>query len=239
MIKIFEDGVLEVRQVVELISYNAKHLNVLRIEDDETFLIGDASGAEFMAKIRERAGKSITAEIIEISGRDNRPLSDLTLYVSIPKNSKFDDIVYRCSQLGVSRFVPMLSSRTIKRIRPEKEIRFIKKLKKKARHGAELSMRDTIAGVENVISFDSALEDFKTNSYDKGYIFWEELAGKPTLIKSSDTKTAVFIGPEGGFEKEEIESAKESGLNVGSLGPLVLDVETASIAAATLLLLHS
>jgi 16S rRNA (uracil1498-N3)-methyltransferase len=49
-------------------------------------------------------------------------------------------------------------------------------------------------------------------------------------------RLALLIGPEGGFEEQEIELARHSGLRVVSLGPRILRAETAALAAATVVL---
>jgi 16S rRNA (uracil1498-N3)-methyltransferase len=72
--------------------------------------------------------------------------------------------------------------------------------------------------------------------YNLKLAFWEKATQKLNRLKKMPVhkKILILIGPEGGFSKNEIESAKEKGFLSYSLGPRILRAETASISACTL-----
>ncbi len=267
MIKIFIAQPLSVGKLFKIDGANHHHLVVIRIRKGDTILVGDNNFNEFIAEVIKVEKRSYELKVEKKYSSLKTPARDVHMYISIPKKRKFEDIIYKCTQLGVNRFVPVLSARTEKRIQRGKDfikrgrtLRSVKKndkglsfflpmrertqtgsganrWKKKVRYGSELSARQSIPKIDFVMSFNEALKDFSFGKFNSGIFFWEE-AGIENYVKNEDIskKIALFIGPEGGFESNEAAQAKESGLRIRSLGKLVMDVETASISAAALML---
>lgn len=237
MKKIFIDTFLSINQEFELDGEDHHHLKVIRLNVGDNFRIGDKNFNEYIAEIIGVTHKHYKIKII--SKTDDFIISrrKLFLYISLPKKKKFDEIIFKASQLGVEEIIPIETSRTVKHINIEKSDKLYSRWNKKAKSGSELSGRKAIPSISKLLSFFEALEDFRLKNISNGIIFWEDESD--TFLSKEDLQDtiAIFIGPEGGFSTEEISMAKDSGLKVRSLGKLVMDVETAAIAASALLLL--
>jgi len=234
MTKIFVERALANGDEIELGDFNLKHLRVIKTVPGDTILIGDINSKEFKASVTEISSRKCRIKIEQENSNIPSPERHITMYICLPKKNKLEDIVYKCSQIGVSRFVPVVSSRTEKKIKDPEKL-YIRMLKK-ARSGAELSKRERIPEIGRLLSFRQSIDDYRSGSYESGIIFWEEEKENYISLDELTSGIAVFIGPEGGFSRHEIDIAKEAGLNVKSLGRLVMDVETASAAASAVLL---
>lgn len=236
MTKIFVDEPLAIEKVLEINGDNHHHLQVVKTLAGDEILIGDEKFNEFKAEVINVTKKNYVVKIKTRTYKVLRPIRDVTLYVSLPKRKKFEDIIFKCTQAGVSEFVPFISSRTIKKIKDKK---VIERWKKKARYGAELCGRKCIPSVNEIISYEEAIYDFSERKFNSGILLWEEKENKYISKNDMGIKMAVFIGPEGGFNNREVRLAIDNGIKIRSLGKLVMDVETACIAGVSLLLCQS
>ncbi len=233
MIKIFTDEFIFKGKRLKLDSYNLHHLKVAGAHPGTKILVGGAEEKEFVASLE----KDFTLLMIQERASLARPSFELTLFAALLKKQKYEEIIFSCTQLGVSEFIPVITGRTIKNIKSNALLKTYRRWEKKARHGAELSKREKIPKIRKVIPYEAALEIYKSDSYKKGILLYEQ-ADQTEIINSSAfrDKTALFVGPEGGFKLEEVDEAKKAGLNIKTLGPLILDSMTACIAGVSALL---
>ncbi len=237
MSKIFINELLAQGKIFEIKGDNHHHLDVIRVRVGDEILVGDKDFNEFKTEIIDFTKKGYRAKVKEPSSNAIIPQRNVTLYISLPKGKKIEDIIYRCSQIGISRIVPVISERTIKRPAAKNCKKVIERWEKKARYGAELSCRKTVPEINNVLIFSEALDHYKQNNFRSGLLLWEEEGGINYITRNDlSEKMAVFIGPEGGFCMKEVEEAKDNGLMIRSLGRLVMEVEPAAIAASALVL---
>ncbi|MFW6172144.1 MAG: RsmE family RNA methyltransferase [Elusimicrobiota bacterium] len=236
MNKIFVEKHLEIGENIKIKESNLHHLKVINISPGDTILIGDKNGNEYEAGIIEVEKNSCLAKVKKSIKTPRKPVRKVSLFVSIPKKKKMEDIIFRCSQLGINEFYPFISSRTIKKLKTRNFKKTMRRWKLKSKYGAELSKRDKIPDVNEIKDFNQVLKIFRNKNYDKGIIMWEEEKSKYISDKDKKENIALFIGPEGGFSKKEIKKAKQYGAVVRSLGPLVVDVETACISSSAILL---
>ncbi|GEM_PF-3234315 len=237
MKKIFLRDSLYKGKVCKIDSDNSHHLKVLKVKKGDMITVGDADAKEFTARVVFIKDNEHKIEITKENPTPPKPSKDLTLFVSVPKRNKFEEVVFRCTQVGVSRFVPIVTERTEK-IPIRSKSKFFRRSMKKASHAAEISGRAEIPVVSDIMSFDEALKHYSESSYETGIIFWENEKNKKCL-KHEEVKSpaALFIGPEGGLNPDEVEKADRAGLKRRTLGSLVMDVETACIAASSVALL--
>ncbi|MGC8976454.1 MAG: RsmE family RNA methyltransferase [Candidatus Ratteibacteria bacterium] len=215
--------------------------NVLRFKVGDKFIGFDGSGKEYEIEIVEIEKEKIKCEIVEEKKIYNpETLFNLHLFQCLPKGDKFDFIVSQTTQLGVKRIVPVISKRTIVKIPQEKIENRIKRWLKIAEESSKVSGRTFIPEIERPVKFERCIKEEK----DFGIIFWEgerENTIKHVIekIKKNDIKNKkinVFVGPEGGFDEDEIEIAKKYGYISVSLGKRILRVETASIISIAILI---
>ncbi len=208
---------------------------VLRKQPEDVLALLDGQGMEYSAKIVRMERSEITTEIIGQGRREIRyPL--VTLGQGLPKSDKMDWIVQKATELGVSIIAPLITERTVVKVR-DSESR-IARWQKICREAAMQSNRPDIPKVEGIMTF---VDFLRTLAPGPGTLFlfpWEEgtMPIKNALRGASGMKhIIVLIGPEGGFSSAEAETAKDKGFHLVSLGPNILRTETAAIAALSMI----
>lgn len=210
--------------------------NVLRLKANSHIVVLDNTGYEFEVEIDNPGNEMISGNVLSSRKVEREPDFKVSLFISLTQREKFELVLQKCTEIGISEFHPFVSSRSLvdgKRFL-EKKDRWITIL----REAAEQSSRGKIPMLHDPLMFTTALE---TASAQHGQVLfaWEEAdlsvaIGKLGLIKGRSI--ALFIGPEGGFSEDEAAMAKEHGAQVISLGKPILRMETAAIAAAFYLL---
>lgn len=213
--------------------------NVLRYSEGEGIIIAVKSNNPKVydakiKKISENIECSIIGEIKETSESN----IDISVYQGIPKLDKMEYIIQKCTELGVKEITPLELNRCIVKIEgkdiSKKQIRW----QKIAEAAAKQSQRDIIPKIGAKIK----LNDFCKiiNNFDLILVAYEkenELSLKEVLkISKNAIKIAILIGPEGGFEQNEIELLKNNGANIVSLGNRILRTETAPIVLSSILM---
>ncbi|HHW01540.1 MAG TPA: 16S rRNA (uracil(1498)-N(3))-methyltransferase [Thermoanaerobacterales bacterium] len=227
---------LKANDTVVISGNDAHHIiKVLRHKPGDLLKLSDGNSTEATAVIKEIDIKNlqIKTEIIEKNIREKiKPV--ITLFQGLPKGDKFDFILQKNTELGVAKFVPIITERTVVDLSQKKLSNRMQRWKKIVEEASKQCMRLDVPQVAEVEGFDESLKDIC--GYNIAIIPWEE--EKSCYLKSILTglqrhdalKIAVFIGPEGGFTSAEIEKAKKSGAVPVSLGSRILRTETASVA---------
>ena len=205
---------------------------VIRLQKREKINVFDDKNEKYLAKILDVKKKEIRIQILEkIAKKILMP--EIILIQGIPKSPKFETIIQKAVELGVSEVYPFISSRTIPKITDKNKK--LSRWEKIIIEAIRQSGGDVIPKIYPALNFVSALELFKKHEKDSLKIIFYENEQKNTLKKllqeKKYKKIYLAIGPEGGFSQEEILLAKENGFHVASLGENILRVETASIAA--------
>ena len=215
---------------------DVRHIaTVLRMKAGNELLLCDGKGTEYSVEIAKVDKSEITTGVKARSKREVRyPL--VTLGQGLPKSDKMDWIVQKATELGVATIVPLVTERTIVKIRDEEKR--VSRWKKICREAAMQSNRADIPAVGRIVSFGDFL---KTQNSELPTLFllpWEEgtVPIKGILRANPGMKNIiVLIGPEGGFSAQEAEMAHGKGFHLVSLGPNILRTETAAIAALSMI----
>ena len=210
---------------------NAKHAKVLRLRAGEEVTVVTPKGEQCSCEVVE--GDAL--RVLRRKPCENEPNVYVTLYQALPKGDKMDYIVQKCVELGVSRIVPMLTSRCVSRP-DEKSLRKKReRWQKIALQAAMQSRRGVIPEVADCVSFRQAVELSKEN--DKTVFFYELGGESVKKILTDDPKTiGIFIGSEGGFDPSEVELAVQNGAKTATLGKRILRAETAPLAAMSIIM---
>ncbi len=210
------------------------HLShVMRRKEGDTIRVVDGVGHAFEARIvdidRRTARCAITARL----GRLNEPLQAVTIAAAVLKSgAAYDFLIEKCTELGVSAFVPLLTERTI----PGKAKR--NRWQKLALAAMKQCGRSVLPSVAEL----TPLEDFFQEQFPStACLIPHETVRSPEiaeLMPLTAPRVAICIGPEGGFSDAEVTLAASAGWTPVSLGPRRLRAETAAVVAATLVLLH-
>lgn len=197
---------------------------VLKMHHGETVLLSDGKGREAEYEILEMKKKSVRLrQIGQVADVATEPGRFVALYAAILKRENFELVVQKATECGVSRIVPVISQRTIK-----KDVK-LERLREIAKEAAELSGRGVVPEISEPMKLEQALQ----TAQGKKYFFDADGEGLDSRLREKDA-LALFIGPEGGWSDEESEYAKRAGCEIASLGPRVLRGETAAIVATFL-----
>ncbi|RPJ00584.1 MAG: 16S rRNA (uracil(1498)-N(3))-methyltransferase, partial [Chloroflexi bacterium] len=148
-----------------------------------------------------------------------------------------EGVLQKGTEIGVSRFVPVISQRTVISDRERVTANKLPRWERIITEAAEQSRRGRVPVLDDPISFAQAVADAAQS--DRALIPWEQEISRSfrsNLSGSGAAAVALIIGPEGGFSDEEIELAGQYGVIPVTLGPRILRAETAAIAAAMLVL---
>lgn len=207
-----------------------RHLrDVLRLKETDEIRIFDGKGKEFLCRI-ERIEKAQTSLKILKETEPTAPESDLdlTLAVALLKGEKFDLVVQKAVELGVTNIIPLNTRRADVKLK-ETEKR-LERWRKIALEAAKQSGRAKLMRIEKPIDFESFIKAAKGT-----LILFAESGGESfSTIEKSEKITAV-VGAEGGWEDLEIDSAKAVGFQIVTLKGRILRAETAAISIAAIL----
>lgn len=213
-------------------------VKVLRLKRNDKIEISDGIENEYIAGILEAASDMVVCEICEKLSEDREPKVEITLVQGLPKQGKMELIVQKAVELGVGTLIPCIFRRSINSD-SEKANKKTDRWQKIAKEAAQQSKRKIIPKVENCEDMKSLIG--KLDEFDLVLLAYED--ERKASIKSelrenriSPQKVAVIIGPEGGFEIEEVEMLKKAGAISVSLGKAILRTETAGIAAISMLI---
>lgn len=207
-----------------------RHLrDVLRLRIAENVQVFDGAGNEFLCEIEEISKKETALKVLEkIAPPASESNLDLTLAVALLKGEKFDLVIQKAVELGVKKFVPLVTKRCDVKIKDaEKKIERRRKI---ALEACKQSGRAALMEIEKPIDFE---EFIKTSDGEK--ILFSEKNGESFSAIKSAKKITAFIGSEGGWEDAEIEFAKSNGVQIVTFGGRILRAETAVIAISAIL----
>jgi 16S rRNA (uracil1498-N3)-methyltransferase len=207
---------------------------VLKLRAGEEVVLCDGSGNEALAVLTRVERGSAEANIRSRRESTGEPTLRVTLCCAVLKRENFEFVAQKATEIGVTEIIPITTARTVKLGVRMDRVRAI------VREAAEQSGRGRLPTVHEPVSLSAAfaalgLADVKLFFDGSG-----ELYSSGQMIRSSSSererveKVALFIGPEGGWEPNELALAREHGCRIVSLGALTLRGETAAIIATYL-----
>lgn len=223
---------------VDIYGDDVKHIyKVLRLKEGEKININNSQGKEYIGEITYIDKMKVQVHLLEELQIQNESLVDIVLFQGLPKSAKMDLIVQKATELGVSEITPIITERVV--IKNELgEFNKTERWKRIALEASKQSKRGLIPSIKVPIEFHELLKLIKNVDLvvvpyenEKGY-------GIKQMIKEIDKTVksiAIVIGPEGGFEKKEIELLSENGAKIITLGPRILRTETAGFVCVSLL----
>jgi len=203
---------------------------VLRLKPVDHIIVLDNSDWEFETEIESIKRDMVQGKIIKKERGKGEPGISLTLYQALLKTDKFEFVLQKSVELGVTSIIPFVSERCV--VRKPSESR-ITRWQAIIREAAEQSQRSRLPVLHPVITFREACE--QTNK--PALILWEQEKSQSlsATMKSNLFNKAqaisISIGPEGGFVPTEIELARKHGIVTVGLGNRILRAETAGIVA--------
>ncbi|MDM8529408.1 16S rRNA (uracil(1498)-N(3))-methyltransferase [Anaerolineales bacterium HSG24] len=210
---------------------------VLRMKVGQQITVLDGSGRAWLVELAQINQHTVYGRILNVVMLHSEPTVTVTLYQGTLKGQKFEWVLQKGTELGVSRFVPLICERSV--------VTDMTKLTKKVtrwesiiQEAAEQSKRAKLPLLSPPQQFPEALAAIDSTSL--ALMAWEESRDvrlKELLGTSKANQISVFIGPEGGFSQVEAKQATQHGVSLVTLGPRILRAETAGIATCAVIFL--
>ncbi len=215
---------------------DAHHLrDVLKIQPGDLVVVFDGQGREFRARVVSVSRGQVHVAMLDRLETDTDAVLDLTIGQGYLKDKKMDAVVRQLTELGVVRWVPFLSRRSIPSPGPQRLQGRYRRWQKISMESLKQCRRSRAMDISPVVRFEEALG--MGAQCDLKVIFWEGAKAAAVMHRRrSPNPSSLFmmIGPEGGFDETEIHLARQKGFEVAGMGPRILKAETAVLAAATL-----
>ena len=231
-----QDGVLT------LTGENAHHAGrVLRLRVGEGVTLCDGAGMDFDCTVEAVEKEAVTCRVVSCHAADTEPKQSITLFMALPKGDKMEFIVQKAVELGVCEVIPVAMKRSVVKLDQKKAQKKCARWQEIARSAAKQAGRGYIPKVHEVLSYREALA--YSEQLDRVLLPYELAEGMKETKKVITSilpgqSVGIYIGPEGGFEKEEVDRALEQGAEVITLGKRILRTETAGLAALAVLMFH-
>lgn len=214
--------------------------NVLRMRVGETFLVS-CGGISSLCRLAHVDGDSVVAEIVEEDYRNTELPVRFYLFQGLPKGDKMELIIEKTVELGVAGIIPVEMRRCVMKLDDKKKKSRRERWQAIAESAAKQSKRNVIPEVFDVMSYKLAMK--KASEMDLFLVPYENERGMAATREAMariqpGMSVGILVGPEGGFEENEVELARETGAAVISLGKRILRAETAAVTAVGLGMLH-
>lgn len=225
---------------IHILGSDVNHIsNVLRMKQGEELWISDGGKKEYRCTIEEFSPDEVLLHIIYAQEPDYELQSRIYLFQGLPKADKMELIIQKAVELGAYEVIPVETKRCVVKLDGKKAAKKVERWKQIAESAAKQSKRMLIPNVHEVLTFKDALK--YAESMDVRLIPYELAKGmqetKEILADIQPGQSiGIFIGPEGGFEEKEVETAISEGAKPITLGKRILRTETAGLAILSVLM---
>jgi 16S rRNA (uracil1498-N3)-methyltransferase len=194
-------------------------------------VVFNGEGGEFAGTISEAGKKRMQVTLDSFDDTERESSFAIELAVGLSRGERWDFVLQKATELGVTRIVPLATERTEVKLKGER-------LEKKWQHWRQITVsaceqcqRNRIPELASVTPLADYLNEAKAEQ--KLVLHHRDSQGLPAAHNPSSA--ALLVGPEGGLSDSEIHAAQEAGFNPLTLGPRVMRTETAPIAAISVL----
>ena len=234
------ENTFEEEGYINIVGGDVNHIkNVLRLKTGDEVLVSTGDNLDFSCLIDSLSDDIVRVTIKERREKTNELPIEVYLFQGLPKQDKMELIIQKCVELGITGFYPVSMKRCIVKLDKKKADNKIKRWNEISLSAAKQSKRSIIPRVENVLTFSDALKE--AGKLDKLILPYECAKGMAhtkdvvNSIKPGD-KVGIFIGPEGGFVRDELERGLEAGCEIVTLGRRILRTETAGLMLMSVLM---
>lgn len=213
--------------------------NVLRMKPGEQVGIRDGISRNYICELETIGAEEIRARIMSADEDSSELPARLYLFQGLPKGDKMEFIIQKAVELGAYQIIPVSTRRAVVKLDKKKEESKVKRWNAIAESAAKQSGRMVIPEVTGVMTLKEAFA--YAGEFDKNLIPYELAEGiaETKEILSGigpGMQVGIFIGPEGGFDVEEVEQAAAAGVRPITLGRRILRTETAGMTALSILM---
>ncbi|MBN1212878.1 MAG: 16S rRNA (uracil(1498)-N(3))-methyltransferase [candidate division Zixibacteria bacterium] len=213
-------------------------LKVLRLKKGDRVLVVDGLGQAYRGEIRTAGTSAVKVQVHSTIRNFGEPAVRLTLAAGMSAGTKFDAIVEKGTELGVKRFVPVVSEKSkIKLEEPRRVKNRLARLERVALAAVKQCRRSYRPDISTPVTFVEYLKEYDPEALN--LIFTPDKNARPLekIPFDGDRKRVnLLVGPEAGFSPDETAAAVQTGFLPVSLGERILRTETAGPAVCTLVM---
>ncbi len=237
MQKLFIENEL-INEKIILNEEQSRHIaRSLRMKKGDMLTVCDGAGTDYGCIIDEITKDFVALSVCYKQASSSEPSIKVSLFQGVPKGDKIEDIIQKCVELGIYEITPVLTERSVSRPDEKQAQKKQARYQKIALEAAQQSGRGIVPKINKMQNFKQAVQNCNA---DVKILFYEG-GGKSIKSIVNENKNAssfaIFIGPEGGFEKEEVDEILNFGGINATLGARILRTQTAPVAALAAIML--
>ena len=234
---------LKENEEIWLTGSDVNHIkNVLRKKiDDKINICNSDTQKNYECVIKNIEENKIVCKILDEVKSLAESNLNITIFQGLPKSDKMELIIQKSTELGVKTIVPVITKRTVIKLKDKDKQNKIDRWRKIAEVAAKQSGRDIIPTIENIIN----IADIKFDEFDKIFVLYENeekisIKDEIEQLKNDNKEElniGIVIGPEGGFAESEIEQLRlNQNVSVVTLGKRILRTETVALVVSGILM---
>jgi 16S rRNA (uracil1498-N3)-methyltransferase len=212
--------------------------HVLRLRPDDRVIVLDNSGWEYEAALEAAGPSAVTARVVERRPSLGEPQVGLVLYQGLLARDKFEWVLQKCTEVGVTRFCPVVTERSLVRTthafgkdRMDRWIRILTEAAEQS-HRGRIPQLDPPSRLDQAVTAACQQEVRLLASPATG----EQSLREALAAGTRPASVALLVGPEAGFSVKEVDAARAAGWRPFNLGSRILRTETAAVVASSLVL---
>lgn len=216
-------------EILTLRAEEARHARVRRLGVGDAVALFDGAGHSYVARLESLSRDSAQVRIVEAMPEgDGESALQLTLAIAALKSDRFEWVIEKATELGVTRIQPFTSVHTLARPSGDRQKRWAQI----ALAAAKQSGRSLAPSIEAPIDFAAVL----SLPAAARLLFAEDGSGVSLASLTFDAPPSLLaiVGAEGGFSSDELAAARTAGCHLVGLGPRIVRAETAAVIAAAL-----
>jgi 16S rRNA (uracil1498-N3)-methyltransferase len=208
----------------------------LRLQPGELLMVTDDRGLRYRTEIVEVTSRALIGRIVETSEAPVRTGPSIVLAQALLKGEKMDWVVQKATELGVERIVPVAATHSVVRLRSDRIEHQITRWQRIALEAAQQSERWSVPVIDEPATVAELLGRSKAAKSKLVLAERSQGASLTTVsLPGASDEIWLLIGPEGGWDSDELAQAFQDGYTAITLGPRILRSETAAIAAISVL----
>jgi 16S rRNA (uracil1498-N3)-methyltransferase len=219
---------------------------VLRMRPGDRLTLLDGLGNEYLAALDSYGKGEVLARVLEVTDNRAEPHLRVDIYLStLNKQEKYEWALQKCTELGASRFVPLVADRSVSGalgpVRRDRWARIIREAAEQSGRGLVPALAEPLPFAEALACEQDRLRKAASGDLPSHLAVMPEVGQTPSLMsilrdRARLVTASLFIGPEGGFTPNEVRIARDAGVNLANLGPRILRAETAAVAGLAILM---
>ena len=213
---------------------------VLRLQPGDRIVLLDNSGRAYEAELLRLEPQAVYVHLLRTFAPQTEPRLRLILYQALPKGERFEWVLQKGTELGISAFVPLITERSVLQAPERIGAQRLARWRRIIQEAAEQAGRARLPELAPVQTFEQALATLPAQEPCLMAALAPQAVPLHAVLEPLHSAlpraVSLFIGPEGDFSPAEVSRAVQAGARLVSLGPRILRTETAAIAASAIIL---